>query len=431
MAHAKWSPSSAHRWMECDASMAEELAYVRVDSSSVYADEGTAAHTLLADCLLQKKNAADFLGREIIVDTLDENGYIIHQRSFTVDEDMAENIQRVIDSVMVRVEMGWTLLVEQRVDFSGYIGMSNQFGTADIILISPDGTHVSVEDLKYGKGHKVYPDGNHQMLTYAVGVLETFDGLLGDFQHFDMRVHQPRMGFEGATEKTLTRDEILEHAEKMKAAAYRNAFYIARKLDGREIDKKGYKPGPKTCLWCKHKPNCEAHDRMVADEIAQDFRDLDADTKKMDVIANGAQMPKPDRLGISFAMLDMVEEWCRAVRAECERQVFAGMTITGIDGLPLKLIEGRKGDRKWKDEEQAEAMLTGILPPEKAYAPRKIISAAQADKAIKNRHQWEPFKAIIEQAPGKPKVVEGSAPGVPWSGTVSDDEFKNLSTEDL
>lgn len=431
MAHAKWSPSSAHRWMVCDASMAEELAYVRVGSSS-FADEGTAAHTLLADCLLQKKDVALDIGRVIPVITLDEDGNEIERREFTVDEEMAGYIQTVIDSVNARVAQGWVLLVEQRVDFSNFIGIPDQFGTADIILVSPDGAHVSVEDLKYGRGHKVYPEGNHQMLTYAVGVLETFDGLLGDFQQFDMRVHQPRLNFEGATEKTLTREDILAHAEKMKAAAFRNAVYIARKLDGKPIDKKAYNPGPKQCLWCKHKPNCEAHEKMVMDEVAADFKDLDAEDQKMQVITNGTQMPKPDRLGTAFALLDMVEEWCRAVRAECERQVFAGMTITGVDGLPLKLIEGRKGDRKWTNEELVEGMLVGVLSEEKAYAPRKIISPAKAAAILdkkKTAPQWEHFKTFIEQAPGKPKVVEGSAPGTPYTGTVQDSEFSKFERD--
>lgn len=433
MAHAKWSPSSAHRWMVCKASMAEELAYVRV-GASVFADEGTAAHTLLADCLLQKRDAASFIGRVIAVDTLDEEGNFITVNRFTVDAEMAEYIQTVIDSVNARVAQGWTLLVEQRVDFSNFIGISNQFGTADIILISPDGSRVSVEDLKYGKGHKVYPTGNHQMLCYAVGVLETFDGMLGNFQTFDMRVHQPRLNFEGLTETVLTRAQILEFADKMKAAAAENAVYIARKIDGFPIDKNNlnYAPSYKTCLWCKHKPNCKAHEKMVLDEVKQDFVDLDKlQEAQEDLTINGPRPVLPDRLGQAFANLDMIEEWCRAVRAECERQVFAGIEIIGIDGLPLKLIGGRKGDRKWINEEAAEALLVGLLPPEKAYQPRKIISPSTVGKLFdkkKTAATWELFKPAITQAPGKPKVVEGSAPGTPWSGEVKDSEFVDLST---
>jgi hypothetical protein len=430
MAHAKWSPSSAHRWMECQASMAEELSYVRVGSSA-FADEGTAAHTLMADCFLQKKSAAEFIGRVIPVVTTDDDGNELERRDFTVDEEMAEFIQSVLDSVNARVAQGWTLLVEQRVDFSNTIGIENQFGTADIILVSPDGKHVSVEDLKYGRGHKVYPDNNHQMLCYAVGVLETFDGLVGDFEKFDMRVHQPRLFFEGVTEKTLTREEIVAFGAKMHGAAMDNVFYLDRKLKGVPFGKLAHQPSYKTCLWCKHKPNCVAHEKMVLDEVKQEFVDLDkVQEAQEDLTINGPTTPKADRLGQAFANLDMIEEWCRAVRAECERQVFAGMEIVGIDGLPLKLIEGRKGDRAWINEELAEAMLVGVLPPEKAYAPRKIITASKAASLLdkkKTAATWEQFKDNIRQAPGKPKVVEGSAQGVPWTGEVKDNEFVDLS----
>lgn len=434
MAHAKWSPSSAHRWMVCQASMAEELAYVRVGASK-FADEGTAAHTLLADCLLQKRDAASFLGRVITVITVDEEtGKELARNDFTVDEEMAAFIQTVIDSVNARVAQGWTLLVEQRVDFSNYIAIKDQFGTADIILISPDGKYVSVEDLKYGRGHKVYPQNNHQMLCYAVGVLETFDGLFGDFETFDMRVHQPRLNSETATETGYTRSQIVSFAADMKDAAARNAYYIVRKIDHPHIpiDALAYKPSYKTCLWCKHKPNCDAHEKMVLDEVKQEFVDLAKIREAQeDLTVNGPRAPQPSRLGQAFDNLDMIEEWCRSVRAEVERQVFAGMTVIGIDGLPFKLIEGRKGDRKWKDEAAAEALLVGQLSPDKAYSPRKIISPSKAAGLLdkkKTAATWENFKPLIEQAQGKPKVVAGSAQGVPWSGVAQDDEFVDLST---
>ena len=54
-AHAKLSPSSAYRWIACPGSI--RLSAGIPDTSSVFAEEGTAAHELCELCLRDRTDA--------------------------------------------------------------------------------------------------------------------------------------------------------------------------------------------------------------------------------------------------------------------------------------------------------------------------------------------------------------------------------------
>ena len=69
------------------------------------------------------------------------------------------------------------VLIEQRLDFSRYV--EEGFGTGDCVIIA-DGT-LYIIDYKHGKGVEVSAEGNPQMMLYALGALELFDGI------YDMR----------------------------------------------------------------------------------------------------------------------------------------------------------------------------------------------------------------------------------------------------
>lgn len=462
-AHARFSPSSAHRWMECPGSIAMERDCP--NESSSYADEGTAAHTLLSNCLDTGSDAIDFVGQVITVEQKDEaTGEVTSRREFTVDDLMAGYIQSVVDDVRRYVAAGWTLLTEQRVEFTKAIGtLDKQFGTADIILISFDGTHVMVCDLKYGMGIKVFasegyrqiegtlepvPAGNKQMLSYAVGVDETFGGLLGEFAMFTLRVYQPRL--DHIDDHVTDRQEIKDHARQMSRAALFAAVELQRVAYGTGVDMDSLNPGPKTCLWCKRKgpqmveingvwemlPACPKLTAMVSKEVMDDFAALDDDVKLQEIAINGLKTPPAERLGYLYGILDLIEAWTRAQRGEIERMVLNGMEVIGPDGLPMKPVEGRAGPRAWDKarETEAEAMLLGVLPPEKAYVPKKIITAPAAAKLLdkkKTAAQWEPFKALIKQAPGKVGIALGSDPRPVFTGQVSADEFEDMDDPTL
>jgi hypothetical protein len=161
MAHAKFSPSSAHRWIPCPGSI--HLESKVPDKSSKFANEGTAAHELAERSLNEGNNAEDYIGLVIHADG----------DKFTVDEEMATNVQVYLD--LVRGEANEQTLIEYKSPV-GYITGENKEdgspanGTADCVLIN--GEKLTIIDLKYGKGVQVFAKENHQLGLYALGVME-------------------------------------------------------------------------------------------------------------------------------------------------------------------------------------------------------------------------------------------------------------------
>jgi hypothetical protein len=119
--------------------------------------------------------------------------------------------------------------------------------------------------------------------------------------------------------------------------------------------------------------------------------------------------------------------------ARTNEMVAANIDIIGPDNKPYKFIEGKQGDRKWKNEKMAEAMLVGVLA-DKAYQPQKILTASGAAKILdkkKTAETWKDvFVPLIGRAPGKPMLVIGSDPRPAFSPASSADEFETTE-EDL
>lgn len=402
-AHARLSPSGASRWMKCPGSVVLEDGYP--DTSSTYADEGTAAHELAAMALESQHDARAYLGRVITVNGTD----------FTVDDAMVEAVQVYLDNVREYAIDG-ELLIEQCLSISHITSEPDAHGTSDAVIIK--GNELQVHDLKYGRGVKVDAENNEQLMIYALAALEQFS-MLQDFERVVMVIHQPRL--QHISEWSCSVEDLL--------AFGRMAGGIAEQaLDLTEFGAlNALNPGEIQCRWCKAKATCPALAREVRETVTatatpDDFADLD--------VAKPGAEHTPDQLAAAMAKVDLIESWCTAVRAETERRLLAGDEVPGY-----KLVQGRRGARAWTSSTEAEATLKSMrLKIEEMY-DLKLISPTTAEKLHKagtiGPRQWPRLQDYITQSEGKPSVAPASDKRPALQITAVVDEFEDIAEESL
>lgn len=141
---------------------------------SVYAAEGTAAHTLSEWCRIQKCSAAKFKGQILKVD----------EYEFKVGKAMIVAVDAFCEYVAALPGIAF---FEKRVSYEPWA--KGGFGTLD------DGRVANVcriTDLKYGKGIKVFAANNVQLMLYALGLYYGYRHIF-DFESFVLTVFQPRL----------------------------------------------------------------------------------------------------------------------------------------------------------------------------------------------------------------------------------------------
>lgn len=402
-AHSKFSASSSHRWMTCPGSMVLES--TQPNSSSSYADEGSAAHWVASEVLLGKLTLTDAVGQEWWAPGA--------SKPVPITQDMCDHVQTYIDTVLT---YGGDLLVEQRVHYHNWLGCKKDeaFGTSDAVIM--DGDLITIVDLKFGMGVRVFAEENPQLMLYALGALYEFE-MLGDFKRARMVISQPRLGHHDEWECDVA--ELHAFAAQAKAAVAE--VQSAGKLEALALYSKLH-VNEDACRFCKAKAVCPALAAEVREVVggaatADDFSDLD----------EHAAPPGPlTDASLSYAMtkVDLIEGWCKAVRAEVERRLFAGDEVPGF-----KLVEGKRGNRAWSDREAAlEAMKSMRLKHEDIYS-YSLNGPAPMEKLLKkeNPRRWATLQALIVQPEGKPHVAPVSDGRPALSITPTADDFDDVS----
>ena len=386
MAHAKLSPSGAHRWLRCPGSVVLEAPYP--DTTSTYAREGTAAHELAAIVL-----ETDDLNAQRYVDQMIEFDDHGEEVSWRVTQDMADYVDDYVRLVR-ELAQGKMLLVERRVPISHLTGETGATGTSDVVIVDTTGRNLTVVDLKYGMGVRVEAQENPQLMMYALGALHDYD-VLGDFETVSMYIHMPRLNF--VSEYHLSVPELLSAGEDIR----RGAELCREAEEAEEEDLAEFlEPGEKQCRFCKAKATCRALRADMTDVVGGEAAcTIDEFAEFLPEIVDS--QTGDNYLPIAMSKVALVEDWCKAVRAEVERRLFAGQKVDGY-----KLVEGKRGNRKWENEAEVEALLKSFRMRQDEMYDLSLISPTKAEKVFKqNPKRWAKVTDLITQSVGKPSVA--------------------------
>lgn len=428
-AHSYWSASKFESLMLCPGKIVLEDG--APDNTNAYAAEGTAAHQVLTWALQEDRPAAAYIGRAIHLDDrgkpCDLQDALYH---YEVDEEMAEHVQTCIDYCLDLKGDDGVLFADIRVNYSTYLDVAEDtaWGTADVIIARGD--ELIVVDFKYGRGVEVDAESNPQMSLYGLGALQAYQGLVADFERVRLAISQPRV--KSAPSEWDCSVEELEAWGRSTARSAVNTCLIAKDTHAvghTDFEKVFLRPAEKACKFCKAKATCPALLQAVADTVSNQHAPASVDEFEP-VGADVIRKAPADRVAYALTRVDLIEDWCKAVRAEAERRLLAGDKVPGF-----KVVQGKKGARQWADAKAAEETLKTMRVKLEDMYDFKLISPTTAEKLAKagtiGPRQWPKLQGLITQNEGKPHVAPESDSRPALAVTPVVEDFSDVTADDL
>lgn len=361
--HAVLSASSSERWLNCPPSA--RLCEAYEDKGSDYAAEGTDAHAL---CEFRLKQA---LG--IPADDPIENLSWYNEEM----EDCAAGYAAYVSELLETAKQTCAdpvVMIEQRVDFSRWV--KEGFGTADCIVIA-DGV-LNICDYKNGQGCLVLADRNPQMMLYALGALEIFDGIY-DIDTVRMTIYQPRKSNISVYE--MDKADLYEWANSELTQKAQLAY-----------EGQGSFSCGEWCRFCKAKAECRERAEANLALARYEFQTpaLLADEEIADILGK----------------VDALTAWASDVKEYALQQAISGTAFPG-----WKLVEGRS-NRKYTSEAAVAAAVegAGFNPYEK-----KLLGITAMQKLLGKSRFEELLAPYIEKPQGRPTLVRSSDKRPEWN----------------
>jgi len=361
-AHALLSASGAKRWLECPPSA--RAGHGVADKTSVFAAEGTVAHTL-SEIKLRKAtgliNEIDYKAEYAMIEDK-VNGEMQNATDFYCDlilEKLAAAKAQCGDA---------TLLIEQRLDFSNVV--PEGFGTGDALILCDD--YIEVCDLKYGKGVPVSAQDNPQARLYALGAINLF-GPLYSFKEVRSTIIQPRL--DSVSSEVLTVEALNDWAED----------YVKPRAQLAWDGKGEFKTG-EHCRFCKIAAKCKARADEALKALEYEFREPD--------VMSDAEIPK------ILPLLDKLTAWAKDLKDYAYQKALSGKEWDGY-----KLVEGRS-NRAYVDQRAVEDRLRAEgLSDEMIYAPKEIRGVTSLEQTLGRTRFQELVGDLVHKPPGKPVLT--------------------------
>lgn len=354
--HSPLSPSSAFRWIKCTPSA--KLNAALPDSTSEYALQGTAAHTL-CEYKLQK-----LLGKDA-KDPTENLTYF--------DAEMADCTDSYQQYVSERIEKAKQfckdpiVLVEQKLDFSKWVPQG--FGTGDCVIVADN--VLTVIDFKYGVGVLVEAEQNPQMMCYALGALALFDSIY-DIENVVMTIFQPRR--DNISTYELSKKELLQWADEILSPAAQ----LAAKGEGE------FKAG-KHCRFCKVKATCRKRAEYNLELARYDF-----------------EMPanlEDTEIEVILSKADELAAWCSDIKEYAFQQALNGKQWNG-----WKLVKGRSVRKYINEDAVAETVKNAGYDPYE----HKVLGITAMTRMLGKTKFENLLSSFIEKPTGKPALVPKS-----------------------
>lgn len=335
--HCEHSPSAANRWMNCHGSI--RMSKGCKNESSELADEGTVAHRLGEQSLLENIMPSHHLG-----EVWTENG-----KEYEINQEMVDSVGFYYQTVSSYLGNVSELTVEEKINMDGIIkGMK---GTADAVVRQKKILHVF--DLKYGENVEVEVENNPQLMIYSAGIIN------GNWDNYDTvmtHIVQPRI--KGERHKMYSYSSVL-----LKSWVESNLLPAIKLTQDPEAELKN----GDWCSWCPALGKCP--------EIANNA-----------VAVSGGNIPKSiDRfpaingltnedLGKLLPFIKIFGKWAKAVQQESFNRAMEGGVI------PHHKLVSKRSRRIWADQAKVEKDYAYLK--DELYEPKKILTPAKLEKVI-------------------------------------------------